>query len=227
MRRVLIISAHPDDEILGCGGFIAKYSPHGVVFKILFIGEGSTCRFDNPNSDEALKAIESRNRSASEALAILGVKDIEFSNLACGRFDQIPIILINKIIEKSIAEFIPDLVLTHSSCDANNDHKIVCNATIMATRPGAQNHVKTVMSYEILSSSEWSFCQTFSPNYFEALSEVEVEAKWNALSLYESEIKNYPFPRSRDGIKTLAMMRGMQAGFRFAEAFQLIRKLNK
>jgi LmbE family N-acetylglucosaminyl deacetylase len=227
MKRVLVIAAHPDDEILGCGGLISKYQSCGVNFKIVFIGEGSTCRFEDPSCKDSLMAIEQRNSSAVKALSFLKIEDIEFNNLPCGRLDQTPIILINKIIETAINSFMPDTVLTHSPNDANNDHKIVFHSTIMATRPGAQNHVRRLMSYEVLSSSEWAYVETFSPNYFEELTERDVESKWQALSLYESEIKSFPFPRSSDGIQTLARMRGMQSGFNFAEAFQLIRAFQK
>jgi len=227
MKRVLVIAAHPDDEILGCGGLISKCQSRGVIFKIIFIGEGSTCRFEDPACEESLMAINQRNSSAIKALNGLKIEDMEFNNLPCGRLDQTPIILINKIIEKAIKGFMPDTVLTHSPYDANNDHKIVFNATIMATRPGAQNHVNTLMSYEVLSSSEWAYVDTFTPNYFEELTEKDVELKWQALSFYESEIKSYPFPRSSDGVKALAMMRGMQSGFKFAEAFHLIRMFQK
>ena len=227
MKRVLIIAAHPDDEILGCGGLISKYQILGVLFKIIFIGEGSSCRFEEPKSNEALMGIEQRNSSAIRALKSLGIIDVEFNNLPCGRLDQVPIISINKIIENAINTFLPDTVITHSPYDANNDHKIVFNATIMATRPAAQNIVNKVMSYEVLSSSEWAYVQSFTPHYFEELTEKDVESKWQALSHYETEIKNYPFPRSRDGVRALAMIRGMQSGVKFAEAFHLIRKFQK
>lgn len=227
MKRVLVVAAHPDDEILGCGGLISKYQLRGVIFKIVFIGEGSTCRFDDPACDEGLKAIKQRNSAAIYALNFLKIGDVEFNDLPCGRLDQTPIILINKIIEKAIKGFMPDTVLTHSPYDANNDHKIVFHSTVMATRPGAQNYVNTLMSYEVLSSSEWAYLDTFTPNHFEELTEKDVESKWHALSLYESEVKSYPFPRSNDGIKALAMMRGMQSGFKYAEAFHLIRTFHR
>jgi LmbE family N-acetylglucosaminyl deacetylase len=227
MKRVLIIAAHPDDEILGCGGLISKYISLGVIFKIIFIAEGSTCRFEDPSCEESLKAIGKRNSSALKALKSLQIKDIEFNNLTCGRLDQEPIIIINKIIEKSIKNFMPDTIFTHSPSDANNDHKIVYNSTIMATRPSQINCVTSLLSYEVLSSSEWAYVDTFKPNYFVELTEKDVDSKWQALSLYASEIKSYPFPRSSDGIKSLAMMRGMQSGFKFAEAFQLIRMFQK
>jgi LmbE family N-acetylglucosaminyl deacetylase len=227
MKRVLIIAAHPDDEILGCGGLISKYQPQGVSFKIVFIGEGSTCRFQDPSCEAGIIAIEKRNVSAVKALNLLKIEDIEFHDLPCGRLDQVPIISINKIIEEAISGFCPDTVFTHSAYDANSDHKIVSNSTIMATRPGAKNHVSKLMSYEVLSTSEWAFINTFMPNYFEELSEDELNLKWQALAIYESEVKSYPFPRSSEGIRAKAMVRGMQAGYKYAEAFQLIREFKR
>ena len=96
MKRILVIAAHPDDELLGCGGSIAKYINNGVLVKVLFLGEGSTARYDDPSCKEAEAAITLRNSRAVEALRVIGVTDFEFFNLPCGRFDQVPIIEINK-----------------------------------------------------------------------------------------------------------------------------------
>ncbi|WP_244934497.1 PIG-L deacetylase family protein [Leptospira vanthielii] len=225
MKKVLILAAHPDDEVLGCGGILSKYQGSGVEFKIVFIGEGSSCRYTELDSKESKDAINFRNACAIKALDSLGVQNFVFHNLPCGRFDQIPIIEINKIIEKEITSFSPDTLFTHSVFDANNDHKIVFHSTIMATRPGAKNSVSKLYSFEVLSSSEWNFQSPFVANYFESLSEQDVENKWKALEIYESETKEFPFPRSRLGIKTQSMSRGMQAGCSFAEAFYLVREL--
>ncbi len=229
MKRALIIAAHPDDEVLGCGGFISKYHNKHVIFKVVFIGEGSTCRFSDPACAEGLVATSNRKNSALRALELFNISEdmVEFHDLPCGRFDQVPIIEINKIIENAIKEFLPDTVLTHSAYDANSDHKIVCNATIMATRPVNKVNVQRLMSYEVLSTSEWAFINAFTPSYFESLTESDVEMKWRSLAVYESEVKAYPFPRSSEGIKALAMMRGMQSGFKYAEAFQLIREFKQ
>ena len=223
MKNVLIIAAHPDDEVLGCGGMISKFIKQDVNFKILFVGEGSTCRFDDVASKEATNAISERQRYAVQAMKILGIQDFCFYNLPCGRFDQIPIIKINKIIEKEINEFKPDTIFTHSVKDTNNDHKIIFNSTLIATRPLHVNKVSKLFTYEVLSSSEWRYTKTFSPNYFISINENDILLKWKALECYLSEINNFPFPRSEKGLKTLAMYRGMQAGFEFAEAFELIR----
>ena len=224
MNRALIIAAHPDDDILGCGGVISRSKRYydNTVYKVIFIAEGSTCRFDDPESPEARNEILKRNLDGIEALKYLKVDDQHFYNLPCGRLDQVPQIEINKIIENEINEFKPDTVFTHSKCDSNIDHHKVYDATIIATRPGCG--VNKVLSYEVLSSTEWGFSKSFTPNVFFKLSEEDIINKWNALSKYKSELKEYPYPRSQKGIKSLAQYRGIQSGNEYAEAFQLIRQ---
>ena len=97
----------------------------------------------------------------------------------------------------------------------------------MATRPGARIFIEKLYTYEILSSTEWRFTKNFSPNYFESLSESDIENKWLALEKYISEIKEYPYPRSREGVFTLAKYRGIQSANRHAEAFRLIREIKR
>jgi LmbE family N-acetylglucosaminyl deacetylase len=224
MKRVLVIAAHPDDEVLGCGATISKYSRQGTQFMVLFIAEGSSCRYADPACVESVAAISERTQQAVNALNLLDVKDYHFNDLPCGRLDQVPVIVINKIIEQAIRKFDPDTVMTHSALDANNDHRIVCRATIMATRPGVQNRVTRLLSYEVLSSSEWAFGEAFAPNSFEQIEDQDLTLKWKALKAYESEVKAYPFPRSERGVHAQAMSRGMQAGVPLAEAFYLIRE---
>ena len=224
MKRALVIAAHPDDEVLGCGATISKYSRQGIKFMALFIAEGSSCRFADPACTASIATIAVRTQQALDALATMGVKDHLFNDFSCGRLDQVPIIEINKVIEDAIRDFEPDTLFTHSAYDVNNDHRIVSRATIMATRPGALNQVSRLMSYEVLSSSEWSFGEPFSPNIFEQIEEQDLKIKWQALSAYQTEVKSYPFPRSEEGIRIQAMSRGMQAGIPLAEAFHLIRE---
>ena len=193
-NSVLIVAAHPDDDILGCAGVISKYR-NSVEFRVIFIAEGSSCRFNYEQTHQAefQNIIDERNAFGIKALELLGLKNYFFYNLACGRLDQFPILEINKIIENEIKNFKPDTVFTHSFDDTNNDHIIVHRATQMATRPGSFLFVNTVFAYEVLSSSEWRFTHTFSPNYFEVLSENDINNKWLSLKAYESEIKDFGF----------------------------------
>lgn len=221
--KILVIAAHPDDEMLGCGGTILKLSRKGAKIRVLFLGEGSTCRFKDPESAEALEAVKLRNSAALKSLAAIGINDYKFCNLPCGRFDQVPIIEINKLIENEIQEFKPDKLFTHSDTDSNNDHRIVYRASIMATRPCNDYVVSQLLCYEVLSSSEWSYGESFNPNYFVELEHIDIEQKWKALKCYADEMREYPFPRSYEGVLNLAMQRGMQCGKKYAEAFKLIR----
>jgi len=226
--KVLIIAAHPDDDILGCGGYLAKYSQKKEI-RVVFIAEGTTCRYksDEIAGEIAQLAIKSRTESSIQSLELLGVNDVEFHNLLCGRLDQEPILGINQIIEKEIDAFQPDLVLTHAEHDVNNDHRIVYRSVQMATRPGSLCHAPSLMSFEVLSSTEWNYCSVFDPNYFELLTEEDVHKKWEALACFESEIREFPHPRSKVGVETLARFRGLQSGMEYAEAYKIVRKLNK
>jgi len=224
-NKTLVVVAHPDDEVLGCGGVIARFSK-GDNFRVVFIAEGSTCRFSKVDSPEARLAITQRTDSAIKAMNSLSVKQVYFHDLPCGQLDTVPILSINKIIEKHIEEFLPETLITHSSKDANSDHRRVAEAALMATRPGALNRVSNLLSAEIPSSSEWSFVEVFTPNVFVPLSKEQVEAKSHALMMYESEVRDYPFPRSERGLMTLAQYRGMQSANEYAEAFTLVRAID-
>ena len=224
MNKILIISAHPDDDILGCGGMMSKFSEKKQI-RVIFIADGSSCRYkkEQLNTKNVKAKIEQRNRYGVEALKSLGINSYVF-NLPCGRLDQIPIIDINKIIEKEIFDFKPDCVFTHANSDTNNDHFIINKSTLIATRPGSRYLVKELYSYEVLSSSEWKFTDNFKPNYFISLTKEDIEKKWKALKKYKSEIKDFPYPRSYEGLIALAKYRGMQSNSCYAEAYRLIRK---
>jgi len=226
-NKILVVVAHPDDDILGCGGTIAKLIENGSEIKIIFIAEGTSCRFskDQINSDVVISEINKRNNYAKKALNVLGVKDHEFYNLPCGRLDQYPLIDIGKIIENEIEMFEPDAIFTHNFIDVNNDHKIVFQSVLQATRLGALNSVPSLYSFEILSSSERKFVETFKPNFFVKLNKEHISLKIKAMYEYISEVKDFPFPRSDKGIMILSNYRGMQVGVEYAEAFSLIREV--
>ena len=225
----LLIFAHPDDEVLAMGGYIAK-NINSCLFKVIFIAEGSSCRYsaNDRNTKTVLKSIELRNAMAINSLKFLGIKNLVFYNLPCGMLDQVGILKINKIIENEIKIFKPDNIFTHSSVDCNNDHRIVQRSVMMAARPSAiSKSIKKIFSCEILSSTEWSFQETFSPNYFEILSNKNLNKKIRALKIYNSEYQKEPYPRNARGIKALATLRGLQSGHEYSEAFQLIKFISQ
>ena len=164
-----------------------------------------------------------RNPFAKNSFKLLGVSDYLFNDFPCGRFDTIPIIDIGKFIEHFIDEYKPDTLITHSENDTNSDHRIVFNAVNAATRPTPTCIVQNVLTFEIPSSSEWRFIETFKPNFFVDISKF-IERKIEAFEcFFETEGRPFPFPRSREGLLTYAKFRGLQSGYKYSEAFRIIR----
>ena len=224
-KKVLIVVAHPDDEVLGCGGIIQLFLKKNIKFKILILGEGSSCRFNanEINSQKVKQIITQRQDFAKNSFKVLGVSDYLFNDFPCGRFDTIPIIDIGKFIEHFIDEYKPDTLITHSENDTNSDHRIVFNAVNAATRPTPTCIVQNVLTFEIPSSSEWRFIETFKPNFFVDISKF-IERKIEAFEcFFETEGRPFPFPRSREGLLTYAKFRGLQSGCKYSEAFRIIR----
>jgi len=220
--RILIIAAHPDDEILGCGGLLSKYASR-VETSILFVAEGDSCRFESSKlTTNVLKRINHREACARKALGNFNVTDIEFNRLPCGRLDSIDILDINKIIEKKILSFKPTIIFSHYSKDTNNDHRIVSRSVQMSTRPITGFNMN-VLSFEILSSTEWNLDYPFRPNFFLQLTESDLKNKIDAIKIYDGEIREFPHSRSVEGVKCLSQYRGMQIGVNYAEAFDVNR----
>tara|TARA_B100001250_G_scaffold414558_1_gene453872 strand:+ start:2674 stop:3360 length:687 start_codon:yes stop_codon:yes gene_type:complete len=226
-RKILVIAAHPDDDILGCGGTLSKLKKKYII-KVFFLAEGTSCRFsDLSKKKEIQKEIDLREKQAKKALKILGVNLYKFNNFPCGRLDSIPVIEINKKIENEIDNFKPNIIFTHSENDCNNDHKIIFKSVMMASRPNNQHTVEELYSFEVLSSTEWNFSNSFNPNYFQILNKKNIQDKWKAFKNFKSEIHKFPLPRTKSGIFNLAKVRGSQIGSEYAEAFKLIRSFKK
>lgn len=227
IKRALVVVAHPDDEVLGCGGTIHAILRGGGSVRVLILGEGSTCRFpkDKINSTEANLKIKERTAYANLAHKSLGLDDVVFGDYPCGRFDLVPIIDIGKRVEREIECFLPDTILTHWHSDVNSDHRITFSAVLAATRPIPMMPVKNVLSFEIPSSTEWRFHNAFKPNYFVDIKS-EIDAKINAFNHYApSESKPFPYPRNEEALRIYAQMRGMQVGIEYAEGFEIVRSI--
>ena len=226
-KKILIIAAHPDDEILGCGGYLSKYKNESI-FRVIFLAEGSSCRFKKLDhyTPVVLNEIEKRKKQSIKALAKFGVKKIKFYDNLCGELNNISQVYLNKIIEKEVLKFNPNVILTHSENDLNSDHRVVFNSVIVACRPIKKSHKpKKIYSFEVLSSSEWKVTKNFIPNHYIKLSKKNIMDKWDALKIYKDEIKKKPHPRSLYGVNILANYRGLQIGEEYAEAYKLIRSI--
>ena len=222
--NILIIVAHPDDEVLGCGGTIAKLSSNSDIYTLI-LGEGITSRdISDEEKKEELKELKGQS---DESNKILDVKRVFFEHFPDNKFDTIPLLDIIKSIEKIIQEIKPEEIFTHHYGDLNIDHQITHKAVLTAVRPVGGYTVKKILLFEVLSSTEWNYqnqTSIFTPNTYIDISET-LNKKLEAMKVYKSEIHDYPHPRSLEGIKILAKKRGLEVGLKFAEAFCLIRKI--
>ncbi len=221
-NNILIIAAHPDDEVLGCGGTIARLSSEGQEVNVLILGEGITARDRRRNSAKRKKEIWTLHKQTDKANLLLGVKKVINLGLPDNRFDELPLIEIVKKIEEVKNKINPKVIFTHYRNDLNIDHRTTYRAVITATRPIKGELVQEIYSFETISSTEWNFPQTFSPNVFFDISKF-IDIKIKAMEQYLSEIKKNIHPRSSRGIKLEAESHGIKTGFDFVEAFEAVR----
>lgn len=220
--KLLIIAAHPDDEVFGCGGTIAKLSPNNDVY-VLIVTEGSTTQYP----DKGKEIIQIKKEKAARVKDVLNIKKYFFGDLPDMKLDTLPHVEINNIIEKTIHDVKPEIIFTHHWGDVNKDHKLVYESTLIAARPTNTNSfIKKVYCYEVVSSSEWDLTQqnSFTPNVWVDI-EKYIDKKIEAVKLYQSELRKYPHPRSIEGVKIWAKYRGLMVGIRYAEAFYLVREI--
>jgi LmbE family N-acetylglucosaminyl deacetylase len=223
--KVLVVAAHPGDEVLGCGGTIAREIEKGYEVYLLLLSQGVASRFPNENKLN-LEKNKLMNESKN-ALKILGIKEsnIFFGDFPDNKFDSVPLLDIVKFIESLIEKIKPDIIYTHYKNDLNIDHRKTFEAVITAARPIENYSVKRILSFEVLSSTEWAFnSKKFAPNIYVNIEDT-INKKIKALKRYKSEIREYPHPRSIDGIKILAKKRGLEVGMRYAEGFILVREV--
>ncbi|MCV0393550.1 MAG: PIG-L family deacetylase [Nitrosopumilus sp.] len=234
--KILVIAAHPDDEVLGMGGTIAKFTKSGHDVKILIMATGiSARRSDNYKNEskyestpvlnqEMLKQIKLLKNDAIKAAKILGSDNVDFFDFPDNEMDTVSNLKITKSIENSIKEFKPNSIYTHSNIDINIDHRILYNSVLTATRPNFSNSVCEVITFEVPSSSEWNFPNVFSPNIFVDITK-ELKIKLKAMKAYKNEIRSFPHPRSLESLESYAKRWGTVSGYKAAEAFSLVRKL--
>ncbi len=224
--NVLVIAAHPDDEVLGCGGAISRFAAEGVAVSILILANGLTSRSNfDPERDAGQLTVH--HERARRAGALLGAKDVNLAGFPDQKMDTIPLLTITQRIEQEIARVGPEVVFTHHGGDLNMDHVITFRATLTATRPLAGSPVKRVYAYEVGSSTEWSFQQfepRFQPQVFFDIA-AHLETKIAAMAIYESEVRPFPHPRSPGAIRAQAQRWGSTTGTLAAEAFHCVRDI--
>ena len=221
----LILAAHPDDEVLGCGGTIAKLADKGTVVHVAFLADGVSSRV----GEHAAQRLElaARRSAAQRACEILGVKSVSFGDLPDNRMDTVPMLDITRAVETLIVAHRPKMVFTNHVGDVNIDHHRLHEAVVTACRPQQGHPVKTLLCFEVPSSTEWQLpgsAPAFTPNWFVDISNT-LARKLAALDAYADELRPWPHPRSRQGVEHLARWRGATVGVEAAEAFTLGRQL--
>lgn len=213
--KVMVIAAHPDDEVLGCGGTIYKHDRMGDDVHLLFIADGETSR--------TIKGRWNRNIQALRASQILGAKPPVFCDWSDQLLDTLPLLQITQRIEQEVQKIGPQIVYTHHAGDLNLDHRLVHQATLTALRPLPGGWKPDIFGFEVLSSTEWG--TGFFPSHFVDITGLPSAKKDAALREYEIEMRPFPHPRSHVAVAALATIRGATVGFPRAEAFTTIRTI--
>jgi LmbE family N-acetylglucosaminyl deacetylase len=226
-NSVFIVAAHPDDEVLGCGGSIARHADAGDHVQVLIVAEGATSRHQQRDRGQVNAELSDLARAAQKAGEILGALGVELLDLPDNRLDSLDRLDLIKLIEARIESYQPQIVYTHHSGDVNVDHRRLHEAVVTACRPTPGHCVRRLLSFEVASSTEWQppgSAPAFQPNWF-----VDISAQWErkqlALEAYASEMRPWPHARSIQALEHLARWRGAQVGVEAAEAFCLLRQL--
>jgi LmbE family N-acetylglucosaminyl deacetylase len=224
--RVLVIAAHPDDEVLGCGATAARLAAEGREVHFAIMGEGMTSRDAERGAtgQTQLAALQEHTRAAASKL---GVKNIVLHKFPDNRLDTVPLLEVVKVVEELVSQIKPEVIYTHHGGDLNVDHAVIHRAVLTATRPTAGQCVRDIYAFEVASSTEWAFqclAQSFRPNVFVDVTRT-LEAKIAAMECYESERRKFPHPRSPEALRAIAMRWGSVAGCGAAEAFELVRSI--
>ena len=219
--KVLIVAAHPDDEVLGAFSYLSNPA---FICKTIFLCEGSSARFDSKTSlIEKTNAIDLREKAAVEVAHQLKNGVPVFINFPNFSLSQISILEINQKIRKELELFMPDVLITHSTFCNNLDHSTASVAISNLVRSNAYPQIACILHMEIPSSTEQKHNGGFTPNLFRVMSDYQVSEKIRMLSIYGDELQIDPAPRSPHAIRAYAGFRGLGAGTFYAEAFQLVR----
>lgn len=225
--RILVIAAHPDDEVYGLGGTIAKLAAQGQEVHVLIVTDGCTAQYaGRPDLSEI---IEKKRREALKANRLLGVQEVHFGTFPDMRLDTVPHVEVNRLIEEAVDKIQPEVVYTHFYGDVNLDHQMVYRSTLVAVRPIPGQCVRELYCYRVPSSTEWSpqlSHTTFLPTVMTEISGFE-DAKEQALLAYQTEIRPYPHPRSLRYVRETDRTWGLQWGLGPSEPALLLRCIRK
>lgn len=224
-ESVLVIAAHPDDEILGAGGTLARHAAVGDQVDILILAQGASSRTTSHSSTEDIGALK---QSALAAAATIGAHEVRFGDLPDNRLDSLDLIDVVRLVEENVARCAPSVVYTHHGGDLNIDHRIAFEAVMTACRPLPGSTIVSIYTFEVPSSTEWSLVERglFNPTTYINIRDT-LGVKLNALDSYEQEMRPFPHPRSKENVRSLAAIRGAESGLEAAEAFVTVRCIER
>lgn len=227
-KSIVVFAAHPDDEVIGCGGSLARFADEGKEIHVVYMTDGVSARQETGVSRCDISESLARKEAAQVAANILGVNSITFGEFPDNRMDSIDLLDVVQFIENAIEQYNPELVLTHHAADLNVDHQKVHQAVVTACRPQPNYSVRTLLFFEVCSSTEWQFPAsnnlTFAPNWFVDIS-AYFDVRRRALEAYAIEMRDWPHSRSLEAMEHLVRWRGAMVGVDAAEAFMLGRTL--
>ena len=229
-KKVMIVVAHPDDELLGLGATLHKLiNDYSVKTHVVILGEGITSRSNDRDLDLWKKELATHQENIKNAQKAIGYHSTSVFDFPDNRFDTVALLDLIKIIEKEKETFQPEVIFTHHGGDVNIDHQRTFEAVITGCRPMQDEKVKTIITFETPSGTEWrspTDPRHFLPNLFFSVSETNIDAKIKGMESYEFERRKYPHPRSPEALKIQAQRWGIMVGTNFAEAFCLVRSIN-
>lgn len=228
-KRIMLVVAHPDDELLGLGATMHRLIHQAkCITHVVILGEGITSRSDQRDVEQWKKELEIHRKNIHQAQAAIGYHSVSIYDFPDNRFDTVALLDIIKVVEKEKAAFRPDVIFTHHGGDVNIDHQRTFEAVLTACRPMAHEKVKTIITFETPSGTEWrlpSDPRHFLPNLFFSVNAEDVEAKIKGMESYEFERRPYPHPRSPEALRIQAQRWGVAIGCDYAEAFCVVRNL--
>ena len=215
MKKVLVIAAHPDDELLGCGGTLIKHVKNGDEVQSIIMCEGESLRYLGKEIHQ--------HEATDEAAKKIGISKTHRFDFPDQHLDKYTLVDLITPIEKVVDEFQPEIVYVQKGGDINRDHALTFEAASVALRPTAES-VKEIYTFYTVGSTEWKFPNDFKPNVWVNINN-EIDQKLEAFSCYTSEIRDYPHPRSINAIKNVAKFFGNQCCMNYAEALMLVRAI--